>query len=115
PGGPDTPCIAAAMSAPSVEPAASAESASRITASKFWASYVWRDPLSGFDFQSASNAAPAGASRDVGTVPRIPSVVSLPASFGRSDDRRPSPVNVLAGSHLPVRTSAGPSFGHVPV
>ena len=38
PGGPDTSCSAAAMSAPSVDPAASEASASRITASKFWAS-----------------------------------------------------------------------------
>ncbi len=47
---------------------------------------------------------------EVGAVARIPSVAGSPILSGRLLDFRPSPVNVLAGSQLPVRTRAGPIF-----
>ena len=40
----------------------------------------------------------------------MPSVAGLPILSGGVLDFRPSPVKVLAGSQLPVRTRAGPIF-----
>ena len=115
PGGPDTACRFSAMSPPvaSTPPRrGEREQDRRRRSSGRRRSGAGRSTSA---FQSASNAAPAGASREVGTVPRMPLVVSTCRRHPAGRARRPSPVKVLAGSQLPVRTSAGPIFAHVPV
>ena len=63
---------------------------------------------------SLSNASGAAPARTCPTdVPRMPSVASAPGVLGSSLDARPSVMNVLLASQLPVRTSAGPTLAYV--
>ena len=100
------------MSAPSVEPAATAARKQSITASKFCASNVFRRLLRlGADVYSLSNAVadrPRRASRS-GAAHALDEL--RPMLLGEAPlDARPSVTNVFAGSQSPVRTSAGPTF-----
>ena len=62
---------------------------------------------------SLSKASRDGPDRVPGALPIIPSVASRPTVATRSVEARPSVKNDFAGSQLPVRTSAGPTFAKV--
>src|SRR5439155_25116306 len=113
PGGPDTARSRVLIFGPVAEQGFTAARKARFAASNA----VPSNPVYGFApltsfFQSASNAARAGAPTDVAAVPRKPSA-GLPSAFSTSTFRSASVISVRDASPFPVLTSDGANFANV--